>query len=41
MLQSDWLMRTIRQLVESHLADENTLHLVNFIRGSARGICRE
>lgn len=27
--------------IESELADENTLHLVKFIRGSVRGICRE
>jgi UDP-N-acetylglucosamine acyltransferase len=27
--------------IESELADENTLHLVNFIRRSDRGICRE
>lgn len=27
--------------IESELADENTLHLVRFIRGSQRGICRE
>jgi UDP-N-acetylglucosamine acyltransferase len=28
-------------LIESELADENTLHLVKFIRASRRGICRE
>jgi UDP-N-acetylglucosamine acyltransferase len=27
--------------IETDLADENTLHLVNFIRRSERGICRE
>ena len=27
--------------IESEDADENTLHLVGFIRGSRRGICRE
>jgi UDP-N-acetylglucosamine acyltransferase len=27
--------------IESELADENTLHLVRFVRGSKRGICRE
>jgi UDP-N-acetylglucosamine acyltransferase len=27
--------------IEREMADENTLHLVRFIRGSARGICRE
>jgi UDP-N-acetylglucosamine acyltransferase len=27
--------------IESELADENTLHLVRFVRSSARGICRE
>ena len=27
--------------IESELADENTLHLVKFIRNSQRGICRE
>jgi UDP-N-acetylglucosamine acyltransferase len=27
--------------IESELADENTLHLVRFVRGSQRGICRE
>jgi UDP-N-acetylglucosamine acyltransferase len=29
------------QKIESELADENTLHLVRFIRSSKRGICRE
>jgi UDP-N-acetylglucosamine acyltransferase len=27
--------------IETELADENTLHLVRFIRSSERGICRE
>jgi UDP-N-acetylglucosamine acyltransferase len=27
--------------IESELADENTLHLVRFVRNSQRGICRE
>jgi UDP-N-acetylglucosamine acyltransferase len=27
--------------IESEIPDENTLHLVRFIRGSRRGICRE
>lgn len=27
--------------IESELADENTLHLVEFVRNSQRGICRE
>lgn len=27
--------------IESEFSDENTLHLVRFIRGSQRGICRE
>ena len=27
--------------IEAGIPDENTLHLVRFIRGSARGICRE
>ena len=27
--------------IESELADENTLHLVRFVRSSKRGICRE
>jgi UDP-N-acetylglucosamine acyltransferase len=27
--------------IETELADENTLHLVRFVRGSQRGICRE
>src|SRR5579862_5918198 len=27
--------------IESEIPDENTLHLVRFIRGSQRGICRE
>jgi len=27
--------------IEGELADENTLHLVRFVRGSKRGICRE
>ncbi len=27
--------------IESELADENTLHLVRFVRSSRRGICRE
>jgi UDP-N-acetylglucosamine acyltransferase len=27
--------------IERDLADENTLHLVRFIRRSDRGICRE
>jgi UDP-N-acetylglucosamine acyltransferase len=27
--------------IETGLADENTLHLVEFIRRSERGICRE
>jgi UDP-N-acetylglucosamine acyltransferase len=29
------------ETIERSLADENTLHLVRFIRGSNRGICRE
>lgn len=29
------------QKIESELADENTLHLVAFVRRSERGICRE
>jgi UDP-N-acetylglucosamine acyltransferase len=28
------------QKIETELADENTLHLVKFIRGSRRGVCR-
>ncbi len=27
--------------IETELADENTLHLVGFVRRSERGICRE
>jgi UDP-N-acetylglucosamine acyltransferase len=27
--------------IENELPDENTLHLVRFVRNSQRGICRE
>ena len=48
-LQQGWSPDTTRgaeaarealEKIEKELADENTLHLVNFIRRSKRGICR-
>jgi UDP-N-acetylglucosamine acyltransferase len=39
--RSGMLLEDALGKIETELADENTLHLVKFIRGSKRGICRE
>jgi UDP-N-acetylglucosamine acyltransferase len=39
--RSGLLLEDALAKIENELADENTLHLVAFIRRSKRGICRE
>jgi UDP-N-acetylglucosamine acyltransferase len=39
--RSGLLLEDALAKIENELADENTLHLVRFVRNSQRGICRE
>jgi UDP-N-acetylglucosamine acyltransferase len=39
--RSGLMLEAALRKIESELADENTLHLVRFVRSSERGICRE
>jgi UDP-N-acetylglucosamine acyltransferase len=39
--RSGLLLEEALRKIEAELSDENTLHLVRFVRGSQRGICRE